>query len=158
VPAKQKHAKRKRPDPNDGRARLDAQLRARRAVCSLLSFWRSCGHKCCLRARACARATNDCFARFWPLLPELTKISIHAGIAAKAAGLSPPAIEAAIARAQARWRHTQTPTETPADAATEAMSPAPETPSPAPQPDEAAVAPPPRLAAPAPLGPRVRML
>ena len=133
---------------------LEKQVRARRAVCSLLSFWQACGHKCCLRARACARETNDCFARFWPLLPELTKISIHAGIEAKAAGLPPPEIEAAIERAQARWRHTQAPPQT----AAETPSPAPEAKSPAPQPVEVAAAPPPRIAAPARPGPRVRVL
>jgi hypothetical protein len=143
MPAKQKHAKRKRPDPDYYRARLEAQVRARRAVCSLLLFWRACGHKRCLRARACALESNDCFGRFWPLVPEQTKISLRAGMEASAAGHSKPEIVAAIVRAQARWRATQAP---------------PETASPAPQSVAVAVAPPRRVAAPARSGPRVRML
>jgi len=79
----------------------------------LLLFWRACGHKRCLRARACALESNDCFRRFWPLVPELLKISIRAGMEASVAGLSKP---------------------------------------------EIAAAPPPRVAAPARSGPRIRML
>jgi len=112
-------------------------------VCSLLLFWRACGHKRCLRARACALESNDCFRRLWPLVPEQLKISIRAGMEASAAGHSKPEIAAAIARAQARWRATQTP---------------PATENPAPQSVEVAAAPPRRVAAPARSGPRIRML
>jgi hypothetical protein len=143
MPAKQKHAKRKRPDPDYFRAHLEEQVRARRAVCSLLFFWRACGHKRCLRARACARESNDCFRRFWPLVPEQLKISLRAGLEANAAGRSKPEIAAAIARAQARWRATQAP---------------PATENSVPQSVEAAAAPPRRVAAPARSGPRIRML
>jgi hypothetical protein len=143
MPARRKPAKRMRPRPDYFRAHLEEQVQARRAVCSLLLFWQACGHKRCLRARACALESNDCFRRFWPLVPEQLKISIRAGMEASAAGLSRLEIEAAIARAQARWRDTQAP---------------PETTSPAPQSAEVAVAPPRRIAAPARSGPRVRML
>ncbi len=96
-----------------------------------------------MRARACALESNDCFRRFWPLVPQLLKISIRAGMEASAAGLSKPEIAAAIVRAQARWHATQAP---------------PQTTSPAPQSVEAAVAPPRRVAASARSGPRIRML
>jgi hypothetical protein len=143
MPARRKPAKRMRPRPDYYRAHLEEQVQARRALCSLFLFWRACGHKRCLRARACARETNDCFGRFWPLVPEQTKISIRAGMEASAAGHSEPEIAAAIARAQARWRDTQLP---------------PVTNSPAPQSVEVAVPPPRRIAAPARANPRVRML
>jgi hypothetical protein len=143
MPAKQKHAKRKRPDPNYFRAHLEQRVKGRRLVCSLLFFWRACGHKRCLRARACALESNECFGRFWPLVPEQTKITLRAGMEASAAGHSEPEIAAAIARAQARWRATQPP---------------PVMENPAPQPVEAAAAPPRRIAAPARSGPRIRML
>ena len=143
MPVKQKRTKRLRPRPDYFRAHLEEQVQARREVCSLLLFWQACGHKRCLRARACARESNDCFRRFWPLVPEQLKISIRAGMEASAAGLSKPEIAAAIARAQARWRATQAP---------------PATENPAPQSVEVAVAPPRRIATPARSGPRVRML
>jgi hypothetical protein len=143
MPAKQKRTKRKRPDPNYFRAHLEEQVQARRKMCSWLLFWQACGHKRCLRARACALESNDCFRRFWPLVPEQLKISIRAGMEASAAGLSRPEIAAAIERAQARWRATQAP---------------PATENPAPQPVEVAAAPPRRVAAPARSGPRIRML
>jgi hypothetical protein len=143
MPAKRKPAKRMRPRPDYFRAHLEEQVRARRALCSLFLFWRACGHKRCLRARACALESNDCFRRFWPLVPEQTKISLRAGVEASAAGRSKPEIAAAIARAQARWRATQPP---------------PEAPSATPQAVEAAAAPPRRIAAPARSGPRIRML
>jgi hypothetical protein len=150
MPAKRKRAKRFRPDPDYFRPQREAQLRGRRALCSLLSFWRACGDKECLRARACARASNDCFAQLWPLVPEQLKVSIRAGIEAKTAGLPPPEIAAAIVRAQARWRRTQTP-PTPAETAMDTSSPAPPS-------AETAATPPRRVAAPAPSGPRLRML
>jgi hypothetical protein len=153
VPAKQKHAKRNRPDPDYYRAHLEEQVRARRALCSLLLFWRSCGHKRCLRARACARETNDCFHRFMPLVPAQTRISLRAGMEASAAGLSKSEIAAAIARAVARWRATQAPPDVPSAAPSAAPRAAPQAAE-----VEAAAAPPRRIAAPAPPGPRVRML
>jgi len=143
MPAKRKPAKRMRPRPDYFRAHLEERVRARRAVCSLLLFWRACGHKRCLRARACALESNECFRRFWPLVPEQTKISLRAGMEASAAGLSKPEIAAAIARAIERWRATQAP---------------PATENPAPQPVEVAAAPPRRVAAPARPGPRIRVL
>jgi hypothetical protein len=145
MPAKRKRTKRFRPDPDYFRPQQEARVRARRAVCSLLSFWQACGHKECRRARACERATNDCFALFWPLVPEQMKISIRAGMDAKAAGLPQPEVAAAIARAQARWRHTQTP-QNPGDAANAAP------------PVADAAAAPDRAAPPADASPRVRVL
>jgi hypothetical protein len=143
MPAKPKRTKRKRPDPNYYRAQLEERVQARRALCSQLLFWRACGHKPCLRARACARASNDCFDSLWPLVPQEMKICIRASIEASVAGLSRPEIKAAIARALARWRATQAP-------------PAAE--NFAPEPVELTAAPPRRIDAPAWSGPRVRML
>ena len=116
MPAKRKPRKRNRPDPNFYKASLAKQTLARRAVCSALGFWRYCGHKPCLRTKACALETNDCFGLLWPQVPQRLKIAIHAGIEAKVAGLPPPEIKAAIARAEKRWDDTQAPfvAETPA--------------------------------------------
>ena len=106
-PAKQKSAKRQSPDPDVYRTQLAEQVMARRALCSVLYFWQFCGHKPCLRTHACALASNECFSRFWPLVPAETKIWIFAGMEAKAEGRSASEIEAAIENALARWRKTQ---------------------------------------------------
>ena len=85
--SKQKPAKRRRRDAGSDAAPPGEQVRARRAMCSMLRFWQACGHTKCLRTRACALASNDCFGRFWPLVPEQAKFCIRAGMVASAAGL-----------------------------------------------------------------------
>ncbi len=140
-PAKQKSAKRQAPDPDFYRTQLAEQVMARRALCSVLYFWQFCGHRPCLRAHACALASNECFSRFWPLVPAETKIWILAGMEAKAEGRSAPEVEAAIERALARWRETQ-----------EIFA------SDAAAPPAAAQVPPRPIAAPSPVAPRLRVL
>ncbi len=105
--AQQSAAKSRRRDAKIEPARPDEQVRVRRKLCSALRFWMVCGHKPCSRTRACALASNDCFERFWPLVPEQTKICIRAGMEAGAGGGSRADIAAAITRALARWRETQ---------------------------------------------------
>ena len=134
--AKQKSAKRMRPDPNYFREHLENEVRARRRLCSSLGFWRACGHKRCLRARACGLKSNECYRRLWPLVPEWLKISLRAGMKAQAAGLSKLEVAAAIARETARWDAMQEPPATvehepePAASAPPAQDAAPERPSP----------------------------
>jgi len=72
-------------------------------------FWKACGHKKCLRARACVVDGKDCFDRFWPLLPEEIKISIRIEIKAAKVRLSPAETMADIERELARWRATMAP-------------------------------------------------
>src|SRR5665213_2030926 len=112
----------------------------------MLRCWLVCGHKHCQRTRACALASNDCFDRFWPLVPEQVKLCIRTGMEAGAAGCSRPEIVAAIMREQARWRDIQSPPET-ASLAPKAAQVA-----------EAASVPPLRVAAPARATPRARVL
>lgn len=109
--AGQRHKKRFRPDPDFYRPHLEAQVLVRRKLCTFLRFWRVCSHKKCLRARACALASNECFGRLWPLVPEHTKIFIRATIEAQAAGCSPLETTAAVTRSLKRWRETQVGTE-----------------------------------------------
>jgi hypothetical protein len=41
-----------------------------RSVNSTMMFWKACGHKKCLRVRACAGDSEDCSRRLWPIVPE----------------------------------------------------------------------------------------
>lgn len=131
------------PDPDVDRSPGDDLISARRALCSMLRFWRHCGHKPCRRAKFCAHPSNECFGRFWPHVPEPIKLGIRAGIEAQVAGLPEPAVAAAIERAHARWRE---------------MSAPPGTNGSAPQAPEVAAAPPSRVDAPARAFPRARVL
>jgi hypothetical protein len=131
MPAKQNRTKRMRPNPDGNQDRHERLVLVRRKVSSLLKFWKFCGHRVCLRARACARKTNDCYEPFWRIVPEELKITIRTGMQARAEGLSGPEIQAAIERARARYRATQAPLE-------------PETPEP-PRPSAALAQPAPRV-------------
>lgn len=106
------------------RAHREEEAAARRSLCSFLSFWKVCGRKKCLRARACVVDGDDCFRRLWPLVPEELKISIRAAIKAGKARLSPAETKAEIERDLARWRATMAPREAPQAAA----EPAPQAP------------------------------
>ena len=64
------------------RAGQEQEAAATRQLCSHLLFWKACGHKKCLRARACVVDSRACFGRFWPLVPEELKISIRTTIKA----------------------------------------------------------------------------
>jgi hypothetical protein len=92
--------------PNACRAGREQEAKSMRSLCSVLHFWKYCGHKKCLRARACAVDHKDCFDRFWPHVPEEVKIMIRTGIKSKAAGLSPQQTLAAVERETERWRAT----------------------------------------------------
>jgi hypothetical protein len=115
MPAKQKPKKQIHADAF--RAHREEQEKARRGLCSLLFFWKACGRKQCLRARACVVDADDCFSRFWPLVPEELKISIRATVKARQARLSPDETAAEIKRARARWRETMAPRAVPQAAA-----------------------------------------
>ncbi len=127
------------------RASEELQAAAKRKICSHLLFWQACGHKKCLRARACVVDSRACFDRLWPLVPEELKISIRTTIKASKARLSPAETEAEIERELARWRATMAPREVPQAAA----EPAPQSPP------IMRAAPIPRAP---PSGPRVRVL
>jgi hypothetical protein len=114
MPAKQKSAEQKSKDKLRAfYACQEQQAAAKRKLCSLLFFWRFCGHKKCLRARACVVDFKDCFDRLWPLVPEEMKISIRTQIKASKAGLSRAETKAEIARELARWRETMAPRTAP---------------------------------------------
>ena len=114
MPAKQKSAEQKSKDKLRAfDACQEQQTAAQRGLCSRLLFWQFCGHKKCLRARACVVDHKDCFDRLWPLVPEEFKIGIRTQIKAAKAGLSPAETKAEIAREQARWRETMAPRTAP---------------------------------------------
>ena len=107
MPARQKPKKQIRADAF--RAGQEEQAAARRDLCSHLLFWKVCGHKKCLRVRACVVDGKDCFDRLWPLVPEEVKIGIRALIKARQARLSTAETVAEIERELARWRETMAP-------------------------------------------------
>ena len=111
MPAKQKPKKQISADAF--RAGQEQQAAAQRDLCSHLLFWKACGHKKCLRARACVVDAKDCFGRLWPLVPEELKISIRTTIKARQARLSKPETVAEIERELARWRETMAPRAAP---------------------------------------------
>jgi hypothetical protein len=135
------------------RASQEREAAAQRKLCSHLLFWKACGHKKCLRARACVVDGRECFDRFWPLVPEEIKISIRTEIKTAKARLSPAETKAVIEREIARWRATMAPREVPQAAA----EPAPQSPPivrAAPSP----CAPSPRAPSPRAPSPRLRVL
>jgi hypothetical protein len=73
---------------------------ARRRLGTALLFWKVCGSRQCLRARAC---TGDCFMRLWPHVPEELKFTIHSFIRAKVPGRSRQQIDAAMKLDHERW-------------------------------------------------------
>ena len=87
-------------------------------------FWKACGRKKCLRARACVVDSRACFDRLWPIVPEKMKVIIRSTVKAAEARLSPAETAAAIERELARWRATMAPREVPQAAA----EPAPQSP------------------------------
>jgi len=124
MPAKQKSKNQIRDDAFQ--ACQEQQAAAQRHLCSHLLFWKVCGHKKCLRTRACAVDYKDCFDRFWPLLPEEVKIYIRTTIKAAKARLSPAETEAEFEREIARWRATMAPRAVPQAAPQAMMEPAPQ--------------------------------
>ena len=86
---------------------------AKRKLCSVLFFWQVCGHKKCLRAKACVVDFKDCFDRLWPHVPEEVKITIRTEIKAGVARLSEAETVAAIERQLALYRATMAPREVP---------------------------------------------
>src|SRR5258708_33393106 len=99
MPAKQKSAEQKSKDKLRAfYAYQEQKAEGQRQFCSRLLFWQFCGHRKCLRTRACVVDAEDCFDRFWPLVPEEFKIGIRTQIKAAKAGLSPAETKAEIAR------------------------------------------------------------
>ncbi len=107
---------------------------AHRRFCSGLMFWKACGRKKCLRARACVVDSRACFDRLWPIVPEKMKVIIRSIAKAAEARLSPAETAAAIDRDLARWRATMEPQDVP-QPAPEAAKPAPQSPPVAPAPN-----------------------
>ena len=129
MPARQKPTKQARAEAF--RACQQEQTESRRHLCSFFWFWKACGSKQCLRARACAGDADVCFSRFWPLVPQELKIGIHALIKATQARLSKSETKAAIVREITRWRATMAPK--PAPQAPPVVSTAPNPPAPSPR-------------------------
>jgi hypothetical protein len=114
MPAKQMSAKQKSKDKLRAfYACQEEKAAGQRDLCSHLLFWKFCGHKKCLRVRACAVDCKECFDRFWPLVPEELKISIRTMAKAQQARLSPDETAAEIERELARWRATMAPRDVP---------------------------------------------
>lgn len=118
MPIKRKPKKHKRADYY--RPFIEKQQQARRGMCSWLKFWKACGHKKCLRARACVADVDGCFHRLWPIVPEWLKMTIRVAAKAAAQHLSPPERAAAIKRDMARWHEMMAQQE--ARAATQASA------------------------------------
>lgn len=107
------------------RAGQAQDVAARRRLNSRMMFWKACGHKTCLRARACVDDCNDCSRRLWPLVPEPMKIGIRALVKAREARLSDDETKAAIVRDVARWREMMARQTAPQAAARATAQPAP---------------------------------
>lgn len=114
MPAKPKSAKRKlskekiaKQYQETMRANDAAREFARRKLCSVLLFWKVCGDKQCLRAKACAGNADACFTQLWPQVPENLKFTIRSFIKASGPGRTRQQIEADMARDRQRWRETQ---------------------------------------------------
>jgi hypothetical protein len=106
MPAKQKPSKQMIARKFQETLRANDALRdaARRRLGTALLFWKVCGDKQCLRARAC---TGDCFMRLWPHVPEELKFTIHSFIRAKVPGRSRQQIEADMERDRERWQKAE---------------------------------------------------
>ncbi len=76
----------------------------KRVFCTALNFWTACERKGCRRARACAGDGEACFARFWPHVPEETKLRLRAGAAARGEGLPLSAVAERIEAEVERFR------------------------------------------------------
>ena len=81
----------------------------RRKINTHFLFWTECEHRACGRARGCAGGDpDDCFKRWWPVVPEELKVEFRAcvtGMGAK--GMS---YEEAVVYAQAevaRWKEDE---------------------------------------------------
>lgn len=103
-PSKQKRARQFQDAARAGEAALET---GRRKICSALLFWKFCGGKECLRARACAGDVGDCFARLWPHVPEDLKFTVRSFIKASGSGRSQHEIEATMEHDRQRRRETQ---------------------------------------------------
>lgn len=89
----------------DGEA--DGEAHDLRALCRALEFWRVCGKPVCRRALDCMGDAEACFRRFWPEIPERTKVWIRAAIAARAGGMGNKAAALAADAEVARWHELQ---------------------------------------------------
>jgi hypothetical protein len=76
---------------------------SRRSLCTFFEFWKFCGDKGCMRARACVGDFEGCFDRFWDFVPGDVKVQLRAGLEARAAGKSYAEMCRAIDHAAARW-------------------------------------------------------
>ncbi len=101
-------------NPDAYRAQIEEKEdQAMRPLCSLLLFWKYCGNKKCVRARACAGDRKDCFNRLWPRVPEQVKIMVRTASKSAKARLSPAETKAEIKREMARWRESIAPRAAP---------------------------------------------
>lgn len=75
----------------------------RRSLCTFFGFWKFCGSKGCMRARACVGDFERCFGRFWDFVPEDVKAQLHAGLQARAAGKSYAEMCRAMDDVSAKW-------------------------------------------------------
>jgi hypothetical protein len=97
---------RSRPAPQTGQlpGLEDSDLRA---MCRALGFWRVCGKPACRRALDCKSDAQACFRRFWPEIPEASKVWIRAAIRASAEGLGRKAAAIAADAEAMRWEELQ---------------------------------------------------
>jgi hypothetical protein len=64
------------------------QVAMRRKFCDWLALWRHCVDPACRRAHRCARDPTPCFAQFWTICPESTRVWVVAGMCAVEGGHS----------------------------------------------------------------------
>jgi hypothetical protein len=137
--AGRKRIKLTRADRRIHRVHEDDRISARRKLCTALGFWQVCGHTPCQRGHSCSHPDNECHGRFWPMVPGSIKHMLHAGIEARAAGLSEADAVAAMDDALKRYEEAEA---WQAERAKQAAPPVPPRP----------------VAAPAPVTPRIRVL
>ena len=86
------------------RANNAARDSARRKMATALWFWKACGSRQCLRARAC---TGDCFLRLWPRVPEDVRFTVLSFMKANDPGRSRHQIAADMESDWQRWQKAQ---------------------------------------------------
>jgi hypothetical protein len=72
----------------EAQAEIEANQRATdaawRGLFTVLRLWKFCPFKRCRHACACSGDATRCYNRFWPLVPEHTKVYLRAYITASA--------------------------------------------------------------------------
>jgi len=134
-----KSARRKRARQEfEAHARAEAAARAEmyRRIGQMLSFWRFCGKKPCLRAGHCAGEIAACFERMWQQVPDDIRFHIQVLFESRDAGMS---VKAAVAEADRRvqqWQETLArcdalypPQQSPQDMSPESLPPQPPAPA-----------------------------